>query len=181
MSTCSLCLTQISHHAAFCHRCSDSLRNTTPRCHSCGIELATSNTHCGECLSHPPEFDRTLVAARYAPPIDQLIHQFKYNGDLRKGRILAEWLNSTLPQSKPDLLIPMPLSPARLQERGFNQSAELARLLSQRCQIPCVIRPFKTTQQRDTTNPSQAQRKTQCDAQGVLYRSTDQSEKRRLN
>jgi|DEB0MinimDraft_3_1074331.scaffolds.fasta_scaffold02686_1 ComF family protein len=136
MSTCSLCLTQISNHAAFCHRCSDSLRNTTPRCHSCGIELATSNTHCGECLSHPPEFDRTLVAARYAPPIDQLIHQFKYNGDLRKGRILTEWLNSTLPQSKPDLLIPMPLSPARLQERGFNQSAELARLLSQRCQIP---------------------------------------------
>ncbi len=30
----------------------------------------------------------------------------------------------------------MPLSPARLQERGFNQSAELARLLSQRLQIP---------------------------------------------
>ena len=136
MSTCSLCLTQTSHHAAFCRRCSDTLRNTTPQCHSCGIELATSNTHCGECLSHPPEFDETHVAARYAPPIDQLIHQFKYNGDLSKGRILAEWLSSALPLSKPDLLIPMPLSPARLQERGFNQSAELARLLSQRLQIP---------------------------------------------
>jgi ComF family protein len=45
-------------------------------------------------------------------------------------------LGSALPLSKPDLLIPMPLSPARLQERGFNQSAELARLLSQQLQIP---------------------------------------------
>ena len=152
MPNCSLCLTQIPHHAAFCHRCSDSLQSTTSRCHSCGIELATSNTHCGECLSHPPEFDRTFVAGRYALPIDQLIHQFKYNGDLNKGRILAEWLSSALPLSKPDLLIPMPLSPARLQERGFNQSAELARLLSQRLQIPRGIRSFKTTQQRDTTN-----------------------------
>jgi ComF family protein len=132
MQNCSLCLTQIPNHAAFCHRCSDS----TPRCHSCGIELATNNTHCGECLSHPPKFDRSYVAGRYTSPIDQLIHQFKYNGDLNKGRILAEWLSSALPLSKPDLLIPMPLSPARLVERGFNQSAELARLLNQRLQIP---------------------------------------------
>jgi len=171
MPNCSLCLSQISHHAAFCHRCSDSLQNTTSRCHSSGIELTTSNTYCGECLSHPPEFERTLVAGRYAPPIDQLIQQFKYNADLSKGRILAEWLYSVLPHSKPDLLIPMPLSPARLQERGFNQSAELARLLNQRCQIPVAYDLLK--RHNSETQQIQLKRKERLSAMRKVF-YTDQ-------
>jgi ComF family protein len=174
MQNCSLCLTQIPHHAAFCHRCSDNLQSNTPRCHSCGIELATNNTQCGECLSHPPEFDRTFVAGRYASPIDQLIHQFKYNGDLDKGRILAEWLSSTLTHSKPDLLIPMPLSPARLHERGFNQSAELARLLSQRLQIPVAYDLLK--RHNSETQQIQLKRKERLRAMRKVF-YTDQQVK----
>ena len=171
MQNCSLCLTKIPNHAAFCHRCSNSLQSTTHRCHSCGIELATNNTRCGECLSHPPEFDRTFVAGRYAPPIDKLIHQFKYNGDLNKGRILAEWLGSALPLSKPDLLIPMPLSPARLVERGFNQSAELARLLSQRLQIPVAYDLLK--RHNSETQQIQLKRKERLSAMRKVF-YTDQ-------
>ena len=136
MNHCSLCLTSTPSNTAFCSRCLKSLCSDSARCYSCGIEIPTQNSRCSECISHPPEFDRTIVAGRYASPIDQLIHQFKYNGDLHKGRILAEWLLSRLATSRIQLLIPMPLSASRLQERGFNQSSELAQHLSKRLGIP---------------------------------------------
>jgi len=36
----------------------------------------------------------------------------------------------------PDLLLPMPLHPARLAERGFNQAAEIARRLARLANAP---------------------------------------------
>ena len=39
-----------------------------------------------------------------------------------------------------DVLVPMPLSPERLRERGFNQAQELARVLGRRCKVPVLAR-----------------------------------------
>lgn len=35
----------------------------------------------------------------------------------------------------PDLIIPMPLHPQRLQERGFNQSLEVAKVVSEKLKV----------------------------------------------
>lgn len=87
---------------------------------------------CGTCTRSPPSFDAAHAAFAYAWPVDRLIQRFKFNADLATGRILAQALGEYLDLHqvpRPDLLIPVPLHRARLAERGFNQSSEIARVL----------------------------------------------------
>lgn len=127
-------------------RKSESSRATSPETGSCGIV-------CGACLKEPPAFDHTLAAFSYGFPIDRLLHALKYAGDLSLVGILAEPLaRLALEQPKPDLLLPMPLHPARLQERGFNQSLEIAKPISRWLDIPLSTNACQ--RRRDT--PTQA-------------------------
>lgn len=61
--------------------------------------------------------------------MDALIGRFKYGGALHFGALLGRLLAARCAQRRPDGLIPVPLHPARLSERGFNQARELARPL----------------------------------------------------
>jgi ComF family protein len=62
--------------------------------------------------------------------VDFLIKQLKFHGHLAVARLLGEWLGECLEKQNrplPDCIIPVPLHPVRLRERGFNQALELAR------------------------------------------------------
>lgn len=87
---------------------------------------------CGACLKKPPAFTRTIAALRYSFPIDALIHSFKYQANLAIAPILADLLIKKLTaiESRADVIIPMPLHPIRLRERGFNQAMEISRYIS---------------------------------------------------
>jgi ComF family protein len=105
-------------------------------CTVCAVPLPGGTT-CGHCLSHPPAFSHTLSAFHYAFPIDALIHACKYGGNLVLFDLLAEPLATrALAQRLPDLLVPMPLHPHRIRERGFNQAREIAAVLSRRLKVP---------------------------------------------
>ena len=70
----------------------------------------------------------------YEYPWSGCITDYKFGGDPGWASALATLLRST-PWVEPalesaDLLLPMPLSAQRLQERGFNQAQLLARALS---------------------------------------------------
>ena len=92
---------------------------------------------CGPCLRDAPAFDRTHAALIYDFPIASVIQALKYGQRLEIGPALAEiWLDAARPSPMPDLLVPMPLHPARLRERGFNQAVELARRLAPQCRVP---------------------------------------------
>jgi ComF family protein len=82
-----------------------------------------------------PAYDRVCAAYAYGFPVDALIHSFKYRGNLALVRALAGSV-AQLATSPVDALIPMPLSAARLRERGFNQAQELARHLGRSCNLP---------------------------------------------
>jgi ComF family protein len=67
------------------------------------------------------------------------VSRLKFRGRLAAGRILADLLGDRLTAAgtdRPELIVPMPLHPARLRERGFNQALELARPLGLRLGIP---------------------------------------------
>jgi ComF family protein len=65
----------------------------------------------------------------YAYPISGLIHQGKYRHDVGVLRILGALLAefADVQDRSPDLLVPVPLAPERLRQRGFNQAHELCR------------------------------------------------------
>ncbi len=84
---------------------------------------------CGTCLAHPPRFSAVSAAFTYDWPLAPLIHHYKYAGNLALARLFARALTSQLAGSV-DLIIPMPLAPRRLRERGFNQALEIARHVS---------------------------------------------------
>ena len=82
---------------------------------------------CGRCLQKPPRFDRVSVPLAYSYPVDSLIQDLKYNGNLAAARPLAWALAQVLDaEPYPDLVLPMPISAARLAQRGFNQAMEIA-------------------------------------------------------
>lgn len=103
-----------------------------PRCLRCAIDLPADAPTCGACLTAPPPFTRTLAAQDYDHPWDGLITRLKFHGALDLAPALAGLLVDAARRdgaSPGSLLLPMPLSPARLRERGYNQAWELARRL----------------------------------------------------
>ena len=92
---------------------------------------------CGACLKHPPAHIRSLAAFSYAYPVDQLVQALKYQNRLAIAPILGDALAQIVKErSPPDLLISMPLHPARLKQRGFNHATEIAREVSLCLKIP---------------------------------------------
>jgi ComF family protein len=95
---------------------------------------------CASCTAALPRAhaSRTSLAAfEYRFPLDRLVQRYKFNGDLAVGRWLAERLaDEAGARPRPDLLVVPPLSRSRFRERGFNQSLEIARVVSARLRIP---------------------------------------------
>jgi predicted amidophosphoribosyltransferase len=89
---------------------------------------------CGDCVLHPPPLDACLAACTYAWPWPDAIARFKFRGDAGWAGPFATllrsapWVEPALEQC--DIVLPMPLAPGRLRERGFNQSLELARRMA---------------------------------------------------
>jgi ComF family protein len=128
-AACVLCGDR-ANPSGVCDGCLDALpRLAEARCPTCAAATATAET-CGRCLSHPPRYDRVLVALEYAHPVDALVGALKYGRALPAARPLAFCLAQALDRAPyPDIVIAMPMSAARLAERGFNQAGEIARLV----------------------------------------------------
>lgn len=135
----------------------DACRRALPwlpaeRCPVCAVP-SPGNAVCGACLAEPPPFAGSCAALAYEFPVDALIQSFKYAGELPVGETLAELLRSAVRNApRPDALVPMPLHPARLRERGFNQALELARRLGRDLDLPVLAQACRRL--RDT--PPQA-------------------------
>jgi ComF family protein len=94
---------------------------------------------CGQCVRHPPPFERAVAAFDYDYPWDGLLAAFKFRAALDLASTLTDQLQEAVAAQgmpAPDLLLPTPLSAARLRERGHNQAWEIARRLAQRLALP---------------------------------------------
>jgi ComF family protein len=96
---------------------------------------------CGQCLQHRPDYNYCISAFEYRYPIDRMILNFKSKGQLIIGKVLANLLANTISNRlennlKPDLMVPIPLHRSQLRSRGFNQSREIADVISRRLGIP---------------------------------------------
>jgi ComF family protein len=118
-----------------------------PRCLFCGQEADLGDVDlCSDCLDSLPWLESAAsesigvreagigspdahVLFRYASPIDTALRDLKFHGDLAPARTFGTLLAArmALSAAPPDLIVPVPLHLDRLHERGYNQSAQLAR------------------------------------------------------
>jgi len=140
--TCLLCGAAGVEGRDLCTGCAADLPRNMTACPVCALPLPTGQTGCCDaCRSHPPLYDRAFAPFCYRPPIDFLIRRLKFNGRLSHARLLGELFALALAErgeSWPDCIIPVPLHPLRLRERGFNQALELARPVARRWRIPLL-------------------------------------------
>lgn len=157
---CLCCTFPIAAQNAFCEECERSLPRIGAHCWLCLAPLPDSahDRSCGACLNHAPAFDRVCAPYRYARPVDQLIIDLKYRGRLALAPILASAImtdarRATRPAGlvAPKIIVPMPLHPIRLIERGYNQSREIAHALGRLMILPvdetAIIRTRNTAPQ----------------------------------
>lgn len=136
----------------------------TSACGHCGVPLAAPG-RCAECQTQAPPYPIRGVF-RYECPISHLITRFKFHHGLVEGRALAllfaEGVVGLAAPQAPDVLVPVPLHPARLRERGFNQAELLAEKAARRVGALLVRRGFRrlrsTMPQARLTTAGQRQR-----------------------
>lgn len=130
---CLLCDEAANALPNLCDPCIRELPIPLGPCLTCGAGAVPHSTLCGACAHRPPPVDRTICALAYASPVDYLVGRLKFEGDLRVVPALAGVLDRAVGKGTPvDWLAPVPISPARLRERGFNQALEMARILARR-------------------------------------------------
>ena len=127
-----------------CAACRDDLPWNRPACPRCALPVAAGG-RCGRCLRRPPPLDATLAALAYRFPVDHLLPRFKFHGDLAAGRLLGQLLAEAQGVARagapagadgPQALVPVPLHPRRLRERGYDQALELAQGLGRALGLP---------------------------------------------
>src|SRR5437879_1011914 len=111
-----------------CAACIGELPALPESCPQCALPSRAAAV-CGSCINRPPHFDATLALWRYEFPCDTLVQALKYRARLALAGFFARSLASR-PLPEVDVVLPMPLHPKRLAERGFNQALEIARGLA---------------------------------------------------
>ena len=108
-----------------------------PLCQRCGATVGEGNL-CHSCINHPLTIDGIRSVFLFQGTVRQAILQLKYK-HLKAlaaplSQLLAEYLGSH--PLKGEVIIPVPLYPKRLRERGYNQASLLAKELGKLVGLP---------------------------------------------
>lgn len=120
-----------------CSACRAQFAPKRPRCATCACAVPEGVAQCGQCLLHPPPLDACMAAVDYGYPWAHLLAQFKFHADPgwagALARLMREAPGARAALAQADWVLPVPLAPGRLRERGYNQALLLARQLAAGC------------------------------------------------
>ncbi len=146
-----------SYICAECRAKPDAIiRIEPPFCDVCGLPYQgdiTTQFQCSNCSDLGLKFTAARAAVRFDNLLREVIHRYKYGGREWHEDFLAtlfiEAATPDLTENPPDLIVPIPLHPARRRYRGFNQAERLAQRLGAATNIPVdakILRRVKNTE-----------------------------------
>jgi len=150
-------------NSCLCSFCQENLQwNTPPFCVKCSRHVKSSINLCANCRSGRIHFDFAYAALQFNEPLKALLHQYKYQRAtalriLFADRMLRFIQEHQLDMARFDLIIPVPLHPAALRMRGFNQSLLLAKEIARHFSIPYSAKALLKI--RPTRSQSELKRK----------------------
>jgi ComF family protein len=154
-SVCELCRQYHNQPVAICELCQGLFQRIGPCCRYCALPLPDEDyLVCGYCCKKQPFIDKTMTAYLFEEPLRTLLHRFKYKDALYLQSFLVSLMLKALPPSglQTDCLVPVPLHPRRMRERGYNQAAELCKRLAKQFKVPYELNLCK----KRIHTPSQA-------------------------
>lgn len=133
-----------------CAGCLDDLPWLGLTCRHCAMPMSANlSPVCGQCAQEAcsQDVDFCSAALAYEFPVDRLITALKYMHKIEYARVLGELLAIRIYEQTddgdfvpPDFIVPVPLHPWRLLQRGFNQAAEIARWVAREHALPINTR-----------------------------------------
>jgi len=142
-----------------------------PRCSGCGtlLPLSARELICIRCLSDIKAYElptveyghcRLISSALYTGPAKNLIKEMKFRNTRSCAEILARVMSDSFIKHScgfsPEIVIPVPLHKSRKNERGYNQSALIAKSVSKLLKIPfsnSLLRRVRNTPSQRGLNP----------------------------
>jgi len=139
----------------FCAVCAETLLPLPAGCPLCSVPQdetllpALKPRRCPHCRLHPPRFAFATAAYLHGGALAEAIHRLKYERREDLGLALGV-LFEACPVPKSDLLVPIPLHPRRLRQRGYDQARLLADGAARRFGIPVapLLRRVRETGQQ---------------------------------
>jgi len=155
---CLLCRTLLSFSRSrrlVCDVCRHRWRPVRPPwCRRCG-QPEPHFGRCRLCGGWPSPLRLTRSAVWLDPEARAAVHALKYGGLPRIAQDLADAMaRLEVPGRSTAWLVPIPLGPERLRQRGYNQSERLAHALSRRWArpvVPLLVRVRETATQTALT------------------------------
>ncbi|MCK5878499.1 MAG: ComF family protein [Holophagae bacterium] len=150
---CVHCKSEEDVRFGFCADCTETLIGYSPasRCKKCGLTIRGEGTICHRCLEGKDNFDQAFFLFPYEEEGRTLVHHIKFQDRLEWLDILesteANW-RPVLEGWQPDAVAWIPSSLHTRWTRGYNVSRELANMVAEKLDIPCLsllkrAKPFK--------------------------------------
>src|SRR3984893_10652504 len=164
--SCTICSVSVDLGEYLCQECEAKVsRIVPPFCAKCSEPFdgaITTTFSCANCAHRALHFDAAVSAYRSRGIVRHVILNFKYGRQIHLRHLVARWLvaaldDERLRERRFDVLVPVPLHPAKQRERGFNQAALLGEWLSRvwRCRCSRSCNAFVSIQpKRHWTGPS---------------------------
>ena len=129
---CAGCGTIVDEVHSFCPDCWKQVEFLGDNgCSTCGLPLeATEAEECGVCIAKPPRIQRMRSAVAYDELSRSIAIRLKYGRKVALARTMARYMAPLVRTGDKAILVPVPLHRGRLWQRGFNQSAFVARELA---------------------------------------------------
>ncbi len=163
-SHCPVCDRVLPFGKQICPACRGHLQPIRePWCMKCGKKLSGEGEYCGDCTRREHAFVRGRAMYEYSS-VAASIYRFKYRGRREYtaffGQEIVAGLGDFIREIAPDGLLPVPLHPARMAARGYNQAELLARDIGRRLGIPVygkLVRRVRNTRPLKQLNPKERQ------------------------
>ena len=145
---CYVCRESCSGKYGLCEVCIAKIRYIPyPHCLKCGRRLANKETLCRECASKKSPLERGWSCCYYEGTIKECIHLFKYNryiGLIDVFRDIAvNFIRKNNIAKKVDLIVPVPLHPAKRRGRPYNHAEVFASSVAKVIAIPADLKNLK--------------------------------------